>query len=78
MVKGLPAVLVALGLLGAPTAHALGPLERNPPKVAEGLTAYDEGRYDDALQAFDEPIELGHHEVEAIAFEQQRTSETLH
>jgi tetratricopeptide (TPR) repeat protein len=53
MVKGLPAVLVALGLLGAPTAHALGPLERNPPKVAEGLTAYDEGRYDDALQAFE-------------------------
>jgi tetratricopeptide (TPR) repeat protein len=45
--------LVALGALYATSAEALGPLERNPPKVAEGLAAYDDGRYEDALQAFD-------------------------
>ena len=46
-------LLAALGLLRPPSALALGPLERNPPKVAEGLTAYDEGRYEDALRAFE-------------------------
>ncbi len=40
-------------LLGAPEALALGPLERNPPRVAEGLRAYDEGRYEDALHDFE-------------------------
>jgi tetratricopeptide (TPR) repeat protein len=40
-------------LVAAPRAFAVGPLERNPPKVAEGLKAYDEGRYEEALQAFD-------------------------
>ncbi len=49
----LPAGLLAWGLLCAPEALALGPLERNPPKVAEGLKAYDEGRYDEALQDFE-------------------------
>ncbi len=39
-------------LLGGPEAFALGPLERNPARVAEGLKAYDEGRYEDALQDF--------------------------
>ena len=49
----LPGGLLAWGLLCAPEARALGPLERNPPKVSEGLKAYDEGRYDDALQDFE-------------------------
>ncbi|MGO8969679.1 MAG: tetratricopeptide repeat protein [Myxococcaceae bacterium] len=48
-----PAGLWALGLLGPPEAQALGPLERNPPPVADGLKAYDEGRYDDALRDFE-------------------------
>jgi tetratricopeptide (TPR) repeat protein len=57
-VKSLPeatarAVLLLLGLLAATSASALGPLERNPQKVAEGLAAYDEGRYEDALKAFE-------------------------
>ena len=47
-----PGLLLATGLLAAP-ARALGPLERNPPKVAEGLKAYDEGRYEDALRDFE-------------------------
>jgi tetratricopeptide (TPR) repeat protein len=50
--RRLAAVLLALGLLGA-KAQALGPLERNPPKVADGLKAYDEGRYEDALRDFE-------------------------
>jgi len=40
-------------LLCAWPAHALGPLERNPPNVSEGLRAYDEGRYEDALKDFE-------------------------
>jgi tetratricopeptide (TPR) repeat protein len=47
------AVFLLLGLLAASSARALGPLERNPPKVAEGLAAYDEGRYEEALKAFE-------------------------
>jgi tetratricopeptide (TPR) repeat protein len=45
--------LLVLGLL-CQKAHALGPLERNPPKVADGLKAYDEGRFEDALRDFEE------------------------
>jgi tetratricopeptide (TPR) repeat protein len=48
----MPALGLAGALLGAGPAHALGPLERNPPQVAEGLKAYDEGRYEDALKDF--------------------------
>ncbi len=50
--RGAPVLLLALCLV-ATSAEALGPLERNPPKVAEGLAAYDEGRYEDALRAFE-------------------------
>jgi tetratricopeptide (TPR) repeat protein len=48
-----PALWLLLGLLGPKTAQALGPLERNPAKVQDGLRAYDEGRYEDALKAFE-------------------------
>jgi tetratricopeptide (TPR) repeat protein len=44
---------LALALLAARSALALGPFEANPPKVAEGLKAYDDGRYEDALRDFD-------------------------
>jgi len=47
-----PGALLLLGLLG-PEAEAIGLLERNPPKVADGLKAYDEGRFEDALQDFE-------------------------
>jgi len=43
---------LALGLV-ASQAEALGPLERNHPVVAQGMKAYEEGRYDDALAAFE-------------------------
>jgi tetratricopeptide (TPR) repeat protein len=45
--------LLGFGLLVAPSALALGPFEANPPRVAEGLKAYDDGRYEDALRDFD-------------------------
>jgi tetratricopeptide (TPR) repeat protein len=46
-------LVLGTGLLGARRASALGPLERNPPQVSVGLKAYDEGRYEDALRAFE-------------------------
>jgi Ca-activated chloride channel family protein len=46
-----PAVGAGLLLLAAP-AQALGPFEANPPGVERGLNAYDEGRFEDALRAF--------------------------
>jgi tetratricopeptide (TPR) repeat protein len=49
MAIGLSAVL-AIG----PRALALGPLQRNHPVVERGLKAYESGRYDEALQAFDD------------------------
>ena len=42
--------LLAVG----PKAFGLGPLQRNHPAVERGLKAYEDGRYDEALQAFDE------------------------
>ena len=39
-------------LLLAPAGWAMGPFEANPPAVARGLKAYDEGRYEDALREF--------------------------
>ena len=45
------AVGVALLVLSAP-ARALGPFEANPPGVARGLEAYDQGRFADALREF--------------------------
>ncbi len=42
--------LIALG----PNAFALGPLQRNHPVVERGLKAYEEGRYEDALRAFED------------------------
>jgi Ca-activated chloride channel homolog len=46
-----PAVGAGLLLLAGP-ARALGPFEANPPGVERGLKAYDEGRFEDALRAF--------------------------
>ncbi|MGQ0508705.1 MAG: vWA domain-containing protein [Myxococcaceae bacterium] len=43
-----------LFVLWAPSAHALGPFEKNHPKVDEGTAAYEAGRYEEALKAFDE------------------------
>lgn len=50
----LAAVLCALLVLSAQSSLALGLFERNHPKVEEGLKAYGAGRYDEALQHFDE------------------------
>jgi len=47
-----PAVGAGLVLLLAGPASALGPFETNPPGVERGLKAYDEGRFEDALRAF--------------------------
>jgi tetratricopeptide (TPR) repeat protein len=52
-VKGGPAVLVlVLGGLAWP-AWGIGPFEANPPEVERGLKAFDEGRYEEALKAFE-------------------------
>jgi tetratricopeptide (TPR) repeat protein len=50
------AIAVALSAMLAfgPKALALGPLQRNHPAVERGLQAYEGGRYDEALRAFDE------------------------
>ena len=50
------AIAVGMSALLAfgPQAFALGPLQRNHPVVERGLKAYEDGRYDQALQAFDE------------------------
>jgi len=50
------AIAVGMSALLAfgPQAFALGPLQRNHPVVERGLKAYEDGRYDEALQAFDE------------------------
>ena len=36
------------------TLLAMGPFEKNDPRVAQGMEAFDRGQYDDALKAFDE------------------------
>ena len=45
-------VLSAVLVLG-PEAVALGPLQRNHPAVEEGMKAYEEGKYAQALQHFE-------------------------
>jgi tetratricopeptide (TPR) repeat protein len=50
---GMAIALSALLAVG-PQALALGPLQRNHPIVERGLKAYEAGRYDEALQAFDD------------------------
>lgn len=49
---------LALGLSAwlvlGPEAVALGPLQRNHPAVEEGMKAYEEGRYEDALRDFEQ------------------------
>ena len=47
------ALLAALLVAVPRTSLALGPFEKNHPRVEEGLQAYEEGRYEDALQAFE-------------------------
>ncbi len=49
MAIGLSALLAA-----GPQALALGPLQRNHPIVERGLKAYEAGRYDEALRAFED------------------------
>ncbi|HEY8211686.1 MAG TPA: tetratricopeptide repeat protein [Myxococcaceae bacterium] len=46
-------LLSALLVLLPRTSLALGPFEKNHPTVEEGLRAYEEGRFDDALTAFE-------------------------
>ncbi len=45
--------IVALSLLSARPAYSLGPFEKNHDKVEEGRQAYEDGRFEDALKAFD-------------------------
>jgi len=47
------AALCALLILTPGTALALGPFEKNHPRVEEGMQAYEAGRFDDALTAFE-------------------------
>lgn len=47
------ALLSALLVLTPRTALALGPFEKNHPRVEEGMAAYEAGRFDDALNAFE-------------------------
>jgi tetratricopeptide (TPR) repeat protein len=47
------ALLSALLVLTPRTAVALGPFQKNHPKVEDGMQAYEAGRYDDALAAFE-------------------------
>jgi tetratricopeptide (TPR) repeat protein len=47
------ALLSALLVLTPRTALALGPFEKNHPRVEEGMQAYESGRFDDALTAFE-------------------------
>src|SRR6185369_1082872 len=47
------ALLSALLVLTPRTALALGPFEKNHPRVEEGMAAYEAGRFDDALAAFE-------------------------
>jgi tetratricopeptide (TPR) repeat protein len=45
---------VSAALVLSRGAFALGPFEKNHPKVQEGITAYEQGRFEDALKAFDD------------------------
>jgi len=45
---------MSIALAIGPQALALGLLQRNHPTVDRGMKAYDEGRYDEALRAFEE------------------------
>lgn len=47
------ALLSALLVLTPRTALALGPFEKNHPRVEQGMAAYEAGRFDDALTAFE-------------------------
>jgi len=47
------AALCALLVLAPRAALALGPFEKNHPRVEEGMQAYESGRFDDALTAFE-------------------------
>jgi tetratricopeptide (TPR) repeat protein len=48
-------VLLAALLVAVPRpALALGPFEKSHPRVQDGLDAYEEGRYEDALGAFED------------------------
>jgi tetratricopeptide (TPR) repeat protein len=51
--SGLWAVVLAAGLALPPAAWAAGPLEVDHPRVAEGRAAYEAGKYEDALAAFE-------------------------
>lgn len=44
---------LAVGLAFPPSTWALGPFEKNHPQVEKGIDAYSQGRYEDALAAFE-------------------------
>ncbi|HME92388.1 MAG TPA: tetratricopeptide repeat protein [Myxococcaceae bacterium] len=53
-VRAVGSVALAVCLaLGSP-ASAMGPLQKNHPLVEQGQRAYEDGRYEDALKAFDQ------------------------
>jgi len=47
-------LVLSLAIAFPPNLFAMGPLERNHPAVEEGMDAYQEGRFEDALSAFDQ------------------------
>jgi len=47
-------VLLALGVMVPSGARAAGLLEKEHPLVQQGRQAYDSGRYEDALSAFEQ------------------------
>ncbi len=51
MIRAASVVAVCLGL--GFDAQAMGPLQRNHPLVEQGMKAYEDGRYNEALKAFE-------------------------
>ena len=54
MRRALLSAFLSVCLVVAPPAFALGPLERNQPAVERGMAAYRDGKYEEALSAFEE------------------------
>jgi tetratricopeptide (TPR) repeat protein len=52
--RAVVAIAVSLMLTFSPNVFALGPLEKNHPKVQQGMDAYDKGDYEGALKSFDD------------------------
>jgi tetratricopeptide (TPR) repeat protein len=61
-----------LGLAALLFTTAMGPFERNDPRVADGMSAYDKGNYEDALKKFEE-AKKGLPQSAAVEFDRANT-----